>query len=481
MKKIPSSYAFNRASVGSYVDKFGVIRYATVNTPRFTHNPLTKESLGILIEEEKINFVTNSITIISNSSEISKNIGQVAPDLSLDAQIVEKLVNSAVYFQVPMSVLSDGVYTKSIFVKANNNIEAILGFEGIGGDSSNGGYIQFNILSKQFSGNTSIALDYGYEIWDDGWLRVFVVCQKSSNKIVSNKFFIGGFQVNTTNNQSMYLWGSQIESGGWMSSYMPSNGISFNRKSDIFPMPKSEISSKEGTIVVNGVKRGKTDSTGGYRKIISLDNKEIVGYIPNDNIVSSDSSSNPMFSIPSSSGVDSIAITYNSFERKLSANGGPVILGSSNPDFFKSSTTSIYIGRGISSNYLNGTIKSIRFYSQKATDNQLIKLSRDSDLVSIADGGITNNNDLGSMAFMDYETLLNERLRQEFSIDGTGISQTRNIRRPFNFRFEIVDSSGVTLTAQPASSCTAGTDNALTFTAPLGKTLTYAITPVYEN
>ena len=69
----------------------------------------------------------------------------------------------------------------------------------------------------------------------------------------------------------------------------------------------------------------------------------------------------------------------------------------------------------------------------------------------------------------------------EFSIDGTGASVTRNIRRDYDYEFEIVDSSGVTITAQPASSCTAGTDNALTFTAPVGKTLTYAITPVYEN
>jgi hypothetical protein len=84
-------------------------------------------------------------------------------------------------------------------------------------------------------------------------------------------------------------------------------------------------------------------------------------------------------------------------------------------------------------------------------------------------------------AFIDPFDIMRSRTRQEFSVDGTGASLTRNIRRDYDFTFEIVDSSGVTITAQPASSCTAGTDNALTFTAPLGKTLTYAITPVYEN
>ena len=81
---------------------------------------------------------------------------------------------------------------------------------------------------------------------------------------------------------------------------------------------------------------------------------------------------------------------------------------------------------------------------------------------------------------MDATTILSALNRQELSVDGTAASVTRNIRRPYDFSFAIVDASGVTVTSQPAVACLANTDNSLIFTAPMGKTITYAITPYFE-
>ena len=36
--------------VGTYVDDMGIIKYTSNNTPRFDHDPDTRESLGLLIE-----------------------------------------------------------------------------------------------------------------------------------------------------------------------------------------------------------------------------------------------------------------------------------------------------------------------------------------------------------------------------------------------------------------------------------------------
>jgi hypothetical protein len=88
--------------------------------------------------------------------------------------------------------------------------------------------------------------------------------------------------------------------------------------------------------------------------------------------------------------------------------------------------------------------------------------------------------ELGGAAFMRVESILSSQSRQDFSIDCTGSSITRNIRRPYPFLFEIVDSSGVTVTTQPVSSCVENTDNSLVITGAVGKTLTYAITPQFE-
>jgi hypothetical protein len=50
-----SLITFNRASSGTYTDSAGVIQTASNNVPRFDHNPITGESLGLLVEEQRTN------------------------------------------------------------------------------------------------------------------------------------------------------------------------------------------------------------------------------------------------------------------------------------------------------------------------------------------------------------------------------------------------------------------------------------------
>lgn len=51
---------FSRSSIGSYVDEDGIIRYAAEDEPRFDHDPVTGESLGLLIEESRTNLMEYS-------------------------------------------------------------------------------------------------------------------------------------------------------------------------------------------------------------------------------------------------------------------------------------------------------------------------------------------------------------------------------------------------------------------------------------
>jgi hypothetical protein len=51
---------FTRASSGTYVGDDGLIKTATTNEPRFDHDFITGESLGLLIEEQRTNFIRNN-------------------------------------------------------------------------------------------------------------------------------------------------------------------------------------------------------------------------------------------------------------------------------------------------------------------------------------------------------------------------------------------------------------------------------------
>jgi hypothetical protein len=48
---------FTRSSSATYFDSSGIIQTVNNNIPRFDHNPVTGESLGLLIEEQRTNFV----------------------------------------------------------------------------------------------------------------------------------------------------------------------------------------------------------------------------------------------------------------------------------------------------------------------------------------------------------------------------------------------------------------------------------------
>lgn len=70
-KTLDSRITFTRTSSGSYFDSNGVIQIATTNTPRFDHHPVTKESLGLLIEEQRTNLLLNSATLSTQSVAVT--------------------------------------------------------------------------------------------------------------------------------------------------------------------------------------------------------------------------------------------------------------------------------------------------------------------------------------------------------------------------------------------------------------------------
>jgi hypothetical protein len=62
---------FTRASNATFIGSDGLIQTATTNTPRFDHNPATGESLGLLVEEQRVNLLLNSETLATQSVTVA--------------------------------------------------------------------------------------------------------------------------------------------------------------------------------------------------------------------------------------------------------------------------------------------------------------------------------------------------------------------------------------------------------------------------
>jgi len=82
-KKLDPRFTFYRRGTASYVDKKGIVRYATNNEPRFDHHPTTGASLGFLVEKQQSNYQPYSVDMsqgANNNAVTVVNDAAISPD-----------------------------------------------------------------------------------------------------------------------------------------------------------------------------------------------------------------------------------------------------------------------------------------------------------------------------------------------------------------------------------------------------------------
>lgn len=484
-KTIPKSIYFSRNSIATYVDRKGIIRTAKVNQPRFTHDPATLEPLGLWVEEARTNYATNSTAISPNNSFFITTNGAIAPDGTATATILEKnsTQNSTFYSNVDTASLANGFYVRSFFITPLQQDECIIVFEGIGAETGNN-YVTFNVLTKTFSGNVPALINYGCEEYQNGAIRPWIAVEKSSTKVINNVCYLGGYGGLSTPTNKCKIWGWQFENGKKVSTYIPTQGTILTRQAEYPRYRISYLNTNQFTVSVTGVKTNNYEiNENGYNCILGLSGSQLMGVFPAGNggsiwdgttVIPTPTFGTPVLRNSLFNAV--IAVNSNS-QAKITYNGSAIASGTINSVML--TFQDWYIGSR-NRNFLNGTIKCIEIYNQALSDVELQELSSLNRLAGTGPNNLPTNNQLGSCAFLDVESLMSSLGRQHFTIDGPGASITRNIRFNFDFDFEIVDSSGCSITSQPSASCPANTDNALVFSAPQGKSLTYAIIPKFE-
>lgn len=225
---------FTRLSPGTYVGADRLLKTAAANEPRFDHNPITGESLGLLVEEQRTNnyFESENIagTSVFQGSTSNLNI-TTAPDGS---QTADKLIGNAgqtgrqSVYKTP--ILNAGTtYTFSVYLKAAERTFATIWF-----DSANitegpfwgaSGWLD---LSTGVSTNTAHAkiIPAG-----NGWYRAFVIATPTGTGAYNLQVAIGTpnnladtgapAQMKYTGDGSsgIFVWGGQIEVGNSITSY----------------------------------------------------------------------------------------------------------------------------------------------------------------------------------------------------------------------------------------------------------------------
>jgi len=231
-QRIDPRFKFTRDSIGTFVDANGSIQTASGNEPRFDHDPVTGESLGLLIEESRTNSQTYSNSFSTNwtlnqngTTTVTPNAA-IGPSGQLDAT---KLSNTA------------GAY--------------ILGPNFIAGVNIGSGYsATFNLSTGDISTEKPV-LSASLIPVGNGWFRcafvpglsiiyaqsIYVKAAESS--IFTIEHWVDAIRLSVTGGigAGVYIWGSQVELGSSTTSYIPTTTSAVTRAQDLIsieaPLP----------------------------------------------------------------------------------------------------------------------------------------------------------------------------------------------------------------------------------------------------
>jgi hypothetical protein len=250
-----------RSSVTSYTptttqpitNYIPVLQTAAAGVARFDHNPVTGESLGLLIEEQRTNLVLRSAEFDSspwqtNNATISANV-IIAPDGTLtgDKLVSGTSVSSTSLVTASVAANAGTTYTLSVFAKAGEHGSLRVR---IGATQLIATY--FNLVTGEVQSGTGAITAIG-----NGWYRCSVTATAAIAE--ANPHFLT-YPTGTTasytgdGTSGLYIWGAQLEAGAFPTSYIPTVASSVTRNADAASMTGVNFSSwyraDEGTFVV---------------------------------------------------------------------------------------------------------------------------------------------------------------------------------------------------------------------------------------
>jgi len=234
-KQLDPRITFYRDSIATYYDSKGILRYANHNEPRFDHDPVTSESKGLLIEEDREFLNYNTVTINNTfwgRTNATVSVKQaVAPDGTYSADGIHA------------NTVNDGHGLFRAFVPAANTYYTITGYYKRGANR----FVSHAWYYNEAAGNSNFPTAYydldngtfthtaginrGTTMTDvgNGWYRCSLTVLSDGTPGTTSYFYAtsattsGAGAYVGTGAIDTYYWGLQVEIGAFPSSFMPSD------------------------------------------------------------------------------------------------------------------------------------------------------------------------------------------------------------------------------------------------------------------
>jgi hypothetical protein len=388
---------FSRASSATYIGSDGLLKTATTNEPRFDHNPITGESLGLLVEEQRTNSIRNNTMVgaVAGTPGTQPTYwGTTTTAQGLSRQIVSTgIVNGINYIRVRVFGTTTGVFT-FFAIGPGDNVAASTNqtwtgsaYYALNAGSLSGVTLQHELArfnaSSGYLGSTvspftpllgqlSTAQRYSFTatLTDPtlgllGYSLQLVV--PSSGTVVDFTIDIGL---------------PQLEQGAFATSVIPTTTAAATRAADVASITGAAFSSwyrqDEGTICTDHLNR--TGATGALQVIVNLNNngtdQQFIHVVAANFL-----SSNAFVANVSQGRLDSVtpvantmyraAVNYGQSSRNLAVNG--LAYGTSTG--LTPTITQMAIGQNGGS-ALNGTIRRITYFPARLPNITLQRVTQ---------------------------------------------------------------------------------------------------------
>jgi hypothetical protein len=243
--------ATTNARITNYIP---ALQTAASGVARFEHNPVTGESLGLEIEEQRTNLLLRSEefqTTWTNTNSTEEVNVIVAPDGTLTGDRLVENTNNSTHL-LNQDVTTTAVATTfSVYAKQGGRNWLVLKIN----DSGNTSRFAWFDLATGVVGTVQTNLTASITSVGNGWYR----CAITVSTAYAGANGIRLYTANADNVTSytgdgysgIYIWGAQLEAGAFATSYIKTEGSQVTRSADSASMTGTNFSSwfnnSEGT------------------------------------------------------------------------------------------------------------------------------------------------------------------------------------------------------------------------------------------
>ena len=256
------------------------------NTPRLNYTTGVADPY-LLLEPIRTNQVSNSEYYGSyalQSASISQNETTSPEGLQNAAELIEDSSNDNHFLRIPnLSFTSGTDVVFSIYLKENTRRYARLRFDNTGGNTR--AWLDLRTGETTFIDNTDSGVCASANV-GNGWFRYEFKVTPTNTGTGSVQVFTQSVESVTGSLQTVYqgdgtsgiyVWGAQVETGGYPTSYIPTYSVSATRAKDVCIKTDASdlIGQEQGTIVFDFKRTFKNDS---YTRYLAVDDNDSSKY-----------------------------------------------------------------------------------------------------------------------------------------------------------------------------------------------------------